>query len=229
MPGRSRSSTSISTSCVRLSMDAVNRGAKATVFLRRQAGQQRSRSRRQYRCAERHAGVDLHGRPARDHQCTKCGRRPAFSAPSSRPARFTIACSNKPRRFAAMRRSSAEQYFSIYEPVLFNGEVIGILYVGTPHVAAAENAAQFESHSTDEIDQMRERWRAQESRAGEGRSPNAKPRSNARRRATRSGASRRRNATASVICKRNAPATPRRRPVLSARWRRVSPNCLRAI
>ncbi len=47
------------------------------------------------------------------------------------------------------------QYFSIYEPVLFNGEVIGILYVGTPHVAAAENAAQFESHSTDEIAQMR--------------------------------------------------------------------------
>jgi methyl-accepting chemotaxis protein len=47
------------------------------------------------------------------------------------------------------------QYFSIYEPVLFNGEVIGILYVGTPHVAAAENAAQFASHSTDEIAQMR--------------------------------------------------------------------------
>jgi methyl-accepting chemotaxis protein len=47
------------------------------------------------------------------------------------------------------------QYFSIYEPVLFNSEVIGILYVGTPHVAAAENAAQFASRSTDEIAQMR--------------------------------------------------------------------------
>jgi methyl-accepting chemotaxis protein len=51
------------------------------------------------------------------------------------------------------------QYFSIYEPVLFNGEVIGILYVGTPHVAAAEGAAQFALHSTDEIVQMREALR----------------------------------------------------------------------
>ena len=48
-----------------------------------------------------------------------------------------------------------KQYFSIYEPVLFDGEVIGILYVGTPHVAAAENPTQLALHSTDEIAQMR--------------------------------------------------------------------------
>jgi methyl-accepting chemotaxis protein len=46
-------------------------------------------------------------------------------------------------------------YFSIYEPVLFNGEVIGILYVGTPHLVSDENAAQLVSQSGDEIDQMR--------------------------------------------------------------------------
>ena len=48
-----------------------------------------------------------------------------------------------------------KQYFSIYEPVLFDGEVIGILYVGTPHVAAAENPTQLALHSIDEIAQMR--------------------------------------------------------------------------
>jgi len=47
-------------------------------------------------------------------------------------------------------------YFSIYEPVLFNGEVIGILYVGTPHVVSEENAAQLVSQSGNEIAQMRE-------------------------------------------------------------------------
>ena len=47
-------------------------------------------------------------------------------------------------------------YFSIYEPVLFNGEVIGILYVGTPHVVSDETAAQLVSQSGGEIEQMRE-------------------------------------------------------------------------
>jgi methyl-accepting chemotaxis protein len=52
-----------------------------------------------------------------------------------------------------------KQYFSIYEPVLFDGEVIGILYVGTPHVAAAENPTQLALHSIDEIAQMRDALR----------------------------------------------------------------------
>jgi methyl-accepting chemotaxis protein len=47
-------------------------------------------------------------------------------------------------------------YFSIYEPVLFNGEVIGILYVGTPHVVSDEDAAHTVSASGNEIDQMRD-------------------------------------------------------------------------
>ena len=47
-------------------------------------------------------------------------------------------------------------YFSIYEPVLFNGEVIGILYVGTPHLVSDTDAAQLVSQTGNEIGQMRE-------------------------------------------------------------------------
>jgi methyl-accepting chemotaxis protein len=47
-------------------------------------------------------------------------------------------------------------YFSIYEPVLFNGEVIGILYVGTPHVVSDESATELGSQVGNEIDQMRD-------------------------------------------------------------------------
>lgn len=48
------------------------------------------------------------------------------------------------------------QYFSIYEPVLFNGKAIGILYVGRPHLAADENTGRIASQSGNEIDQMRD-------------------------------------------------------------------------
>ncbi len=48
------------------------------------------------------------------------------------------------------------EYFSIYEPVLFNGEVIGILYVGTPHLTADENTEQRSSQTGNEIEQMRD-------------------------------------------------------------------------
>jgi methyl-accepting chemotaxis protein len=48
------------------------------------------------------------------------------------------------------------QYFSIYEPVLCDGNVIGILYVGTPHLAAAENDGHLAARSVNEIDQMRD-------------------------------------------------------------------------
>jgi methyl-accepting chemotaxis protein len=48
-------------------------------------------------------------------------------------------------------------HFAIYEPILANGEVIGILFVGTPRLAAAEKAAQSSAaRSTDEIGQMRD-------------------------------------------------------------------------
>jgi methyl-accepting chemotaxis protein len=62
---------------------------------------------------------------------------------------------NQAKTFRGDATIFGRQYFSIYEPVLVNGEVIGILYVGTPHLAATENAAQFALHSTDEIGQMR--------------------------------------------------------------------------
>jgi methyl-accepting chemotaxis protein len=46
-------------------------------------------------------------------------------------------------------------HFAIYEPILANGEVIGVLFVGTRRLTAAEKAAQSSAaHSTDEIGQM---------------------------------------------------------------------------
>ncbi len=48
-------------------------------------------------------------------------------------------------------------HFAIYEPILAKGEVIGILFVGTPRLAAAEKATQSAAaRSTDEIGQMRD-------------------------------------------------------------------------
>ena len=48
-----------------------------------------------------------------------------------------------------------KQYFSIYEPIFFDGKVIGILYVGRPHIAA-QSKAQLTSRSGNEIDEMRD-------------------------------------------------------------------------
>ena len=47
-------------------------------------------------------------------------------------------------------------YFSIYEPILSNEEVIGILYVGTPHVVSDDSTPQQATESGNEIGQMRE-------------------------------------------------------------------------
>ena len=48
-------------------------------------------------------------------------------------------------------------HFAIYEPILANGRVIGILFVGKPRLAAAEKAGDLTAaRSADEIGQMRE-------------------------------------------------------------------------
>jgi methyl-accepting chemotaxis protein len=46
-------------------------------------------------------------------------------------------------------------HFAIYEPILSNGEIIGILFVGMPRLAAAEEHAKTsDSRSSDEIGEM---------------------------------------------------------------------------
>jgi methyl-accepting chemotaxis protein len=48
-------------------------------------------------------------------------------------------------------------HFSIYEPILCNGEIIGILFIGVPRLAAAGRAATAAgSRPSDEIGEMRE-------------------------------------------------------------------------
>jgi methyl-accepting chemotaxis protein len=48
-------------------------------------------------------------------------------------------------------------HFAIYEPILSNGEIIGILFIGVPRLAAAEQAATTVSpRSSDEIGEMRD-------------------------------------------------------------------------
>jgi methyl-accepting chemotaxis protein len=48
-------------------------------------------------------------------------------------------------------------HFAIYEPILAKGEVVGILFVGTPRLAATERAAQSAAaRPADEIGQMRD-------------------------------------------------------------------------
>ncbi len=48
-------------------------------------------------------------------------------------------------------------HFAIYEPILSQGEVIGILFVGTPRLAVTKQAAQFSaSRRSDEIGEMQD-------------------------------------------------------------------------
>jgi hypothetical protein len=91
-------------------------------------------------------------------------------------------------------------HFAIYEPILSKGEVIGILFVGTPRLAVTvKGARSAATRSADEIGQMRDALLELGKAPKPRRSRSWKRRNTARKPATRSAVSKRRSARPSAI------------------------------